>query len=283
MTAKNGEHLRLITYLAPNYPLPMYQLFQDYLEKVLERDSYLIVESRWSGPPKSREDPFTTDDVDMGFLTSHSYLKMKARGNSYMQLLDVAPVFNHPLAEGRAVYFSEVVVRKENVEKYKKFEDLKGCTWAYNFEDSLSGNYIVLSELKKLGYDATYFSRLVKTGSHVKSLIEVIEGVSDATSVDSNVLQLFYKDHPEYDGRLTTVCTWGPLPVHPVLLNKRMKDEMKQKIKEALLEMHKIPEWQEKLAQFNLVGFQPITEDIYQMEEDIMESVAKMSLDVVYY
>jgi len=283
MTSKNGERLRIITYLAPNYPIAMYQLFQDYLEKVLEKDSYLIVESRWTGPSKAREDPFTLDDVDIGFFTSHAYLKMKERGNSHIELLQAAPVFNHPMQEGRAVYFSEVVVRKENEEKFKKFENLQGGSWAYNFEDSLSGNFIVLSELKKLGFDATFFSRRTKTGSHVKSLEEVIQGTTDATSVDSNALQMFYKMHPEYEGRLTTVCTWGPLPVHPVVVNSRMKGEMKEKIKEALLEMNKIPEWQEKLEEFNLAGFQPITEDIYDMEKDIMDSVAKMSLDVIYY
>ena len=49
--------------------------------------------------------------------------------------------------------------------KFKEIKDLKGCSWAYNDEESLSGNLVVLNFLKtKLKTNATYFGSIIKTG-----------------------------------------------------------------------------------------------------------------------
>ena len=61
----SGGKLRLVTYMVPGLPLGLYQVYQRYLEESLSMESYLMVESRWSGPPPNR-DPFTADDVDIG-------------------------------------------------------------------------------------------------------------------------------------------------------------------------------------------------------------------------
>ena len=41
-------------------------MYQHYLEEELNVKSYLIVESRSSGPLPDRLDPFTLNDVDLG-------------------------------------------------------------------------------------------------------------------------------------------------------------------------------------------------------------------------
>ena len=58
--------LRLLTYLVPGLPLELYQTYQHYLEEALGCPVSLAVESRWSGPPRDRKDPFTEDLVDLG-------------------------------------------------------------------------------------------------------------------------------------------------------------------------------------------------------------------------
>lgn len=63
---KKAQRLRLMTYMSPSLPLTLYQTYQAYLEEVLGMDSYLMVESRWSGPTPDRTDPFTADDADLG-------------------------------------------------------------------------------------------------------------------------------------------------------------------------------------------------------------------------
>ena len=46
----------------------LFQVYQHYLEEELKVKSYLIVESRSSGPLTDRPDPFTLNDADLGTL-----------------------------------------------------------------------------------------------------------------------------------------------------------------------------------------------------------------------
>ena len=62
--------LRLITYLSPSLPLGLYQTYQRYLEEALGCECFLMVESRWSAPPPGRDNPFTSDSVDIGEIDS---------------------------------------------------------------------------------------------------------------------------------------------------------------------------------------------------------------------
>lgn len=66
-----SRKLRIMTYLAPGLPLDFFDLFRDYLEKETGINSYIIYESRWSGPPLDRKDPFTADEADIGKSTFH--------------------------------------------------------------------------------------------------------------------------------------------------------------------------------------------------------------------
>lgn len=63
------QKLRLMTYLSPGVPIQVFELLLHYLEEVTGMEGYLITESRWSGPPAERRDPFTDDVADIGIVT----------------------------------------------------------------------------------------------------------------------------------------------------------------------------------------------------------------------
>lgn len=63
------QKLRLMTYLSPGVPIQVFELLLHYLEEVTGMEGYLITESRWSGPPAERRDPFTDDVADIGNVT----------------------------------------------------------------------------------------------------------------------------------------------------------------------------------------------------------------------
>lgn len=69
---KVNKKLRLMTYLSPGIPVEVFETLMRYLEEVTGQDAYLIYESRWSGPPADKTDPFTADEVDIGTcINSH--------------------------------------------------------------------------------------------------------------------------------------------------------------------------------------------------------------------
>lgn len=272
-----------MTYLTPGIPITVYQMYQRYLEEALGCDTYLMVESRWSGPPADRMDPFTADDADIAFVCSTSYLRQLEVKNKFMELLPVAPIHNHPKNEERPIYYSEIIVHKTREDMFKEFHDLKGHTWAYNDEEFLSGNISVLAELKRHGLNASFFGHIVKSGSHETSLQWVLNSTVDAAAVDSNFLQYWMKNHPEDRKKVHVVHTIGPLPIQPLIVNTRMEASLKERITEALCQMNQNPKWQEELAQLSLWGFKPIDNSLYDKEKDIKAIVKDMKLYTAYY
>lgn len=51
-----------------------------------------------------------------------------------------------------------------NRELYKEFEDLRGHKWATSDSESLSANKAMLSEVRKIGSNATFFGHIIHAG-----------------------------------------------------------------------------------------------------------------------
>lgn len=278
------QKLRLITYLSPGaISLGLLDLLRDYLEEELGTEAYIIYESRWSGPPAGRADPFTTDDVDMAFMCSTAYLRLVQDKNKHIELCYAAPIYDHPMASGRPVYFSEVVVHTENVKKYKDFHALKGCRWAYNEDISLSGNVMVLAELKKLGFNASFFGHILQSGSHMNSLQMILDYKVDAAAIDSNTLATYRKEFPERAEQITKIASFGPMPIQPIVFNKHLPDARKKQITEALLSMHTKPKWGDQLHHFGITQYTTVDESLYDMETGIKDLVRDQSITPAYY
>jgi len=50
----------------------------------------------------------------------------------------------------------------------------------------------------------------------------VLNNVVDAAAIDSNVLQLWMSDHPKQAEELHVMCSWGPWPIQPIVVNTRL-------------------------------------------------------------
>lgn len=58
---------------------------------------------------------------------------------------------------------------------------------------------------------------------------------------------------------------------------------LKKKISEALLGMHKLPEWQPQLEEYNIERYTEIDDSLYDLETSLMELCKGLSLSSVYY
>ncbi|XP_013420778.1 uncharacterized protein LOC106181064 [Lingula anatina] len=278
-----AKSLRMITYLSPNVPVEVFETIMQYLEEKLEREAYLIYESRWSGPPRSRTDPFTKDEADVGFICSPSFLRLQDRKNKYIEHIPVAPVFVHPKGENRPVYFSDVIIHSDNKSSIKEFHDLKGRRLGYSDSESLSGNFIVLSQLKKMGTNTSFFASTFCSGSHLNSIRMVLDRVVDVAAIDSNCLRAFLKKNPELRSSIHILTTWGPMSVYPMVVNARLPEELKSRIAEVMLTMHEDPRWQPKLQELDIIKFVPIDTSLYNFERELLKDVEKLSIDTPYY
>ncbi|GIY73918.1 uncharacterized protein CEXT_315021 [Caerostris extrusa] len=271
--------LRAGTYLAPSIPVEYYEMILQYLESKLGIQSTLLYESRWEGPRAEREDPFMSAYLDIAWMSSTVYLRMK-KDSSPIELLPISTVHKHARGTDRPGYYSDVIMHKDLgyiklilflVRKVKEFIDLRGCKWAYNCPESLSGHVITLSNLKEIGENSSFFGNILYSGSHLESIKMVIGKKVDAAAVDANCLAFFLERNSHLADEIKILTSWGPLPPYPFVVNSNLDESVKANIMKCLLNMHKDRDGLKKLEEFHVRQFVPISADITLLNFDAFQ------------
>lgn len=218
--------LRFATYLAPNI-YETYAFIVRYVGEKIGQPVRLTVGQSFNA--------FADGQVDVGFLCGLPYTQLADSAEHAIELL-AAPVLYGERYQERPIYFSDVVVRKDS--PYTSFDDLRGCTWAYNQRTSHSGWNVVCCNLRQRGETPAYFGELVETGSHSRSLAHVLAGKADAAAIDSHVLDVFCLQQPEQAATLRVIDSFGPSPIPPVVIASTIDLDLKRRIQDILLTMH---------------------------------------------
>jgi ABC-type phosphate/phosphonate transport system substrate-binding protein len=228
------KRLHIISYLAPSVPEEFFRLIADDLDATLEFNDVI------SGPLPGDEEPFTTGRADVGFVCSPTYRWLRPK----VELLPL-PLPSDPRAEGRPVYFGDVIVRSG----IHSLEELRGGVWAYNDRNSRSGWF---SMIERLG--ETFFSRMVHSGSHLRSIEMVRSGAADAAAIDSNV---FRSQKPD---DVIVLGSWGPFAIQPTIIPKSAEQSVKSRVANALLTLHE----RHALSTFGFERFVASDERLYE-------------------
>jgi phosphonate transport system substrate-binding protein len=218
--------LRVTSHLAPGVE-PLYAFLATYLaDRVGREPEFAVAESY---------ERCVQDIDDVCFVCSVPYLLFADAGRIDMEVV-AAPVLRGDRYGGRPVYFSDVIV--SSTSPHRSFADLRGATWAYNEPFSHSGYVTVLHHLTTLGEDLSYFGRMIEAGFHQEAIRMIADGRVDGTAIDSQVLDIELRDHPELAGEVRRVGTIGPSTIQPVVVSRsRLTDAERRTITEALLDI----------------------------------------------
>lgn len=274
--------LRAATYLSPSIPVEYFEMILQYLEHKLGIHTTLLYESRWEGPRQDREDPFLSGYLDLAWMSSTVYLRM-LKDSSPIELLPISSVHEHIRNSDRPGYYSDVIMHKDLSEKVKDFIDLRGCKWAYNCPESLSGHVITLSKMKEIGENASFFGNVLYSGSHLDSIKMVINKKVDAAAVDANCLALFLERNSHVADEIKVLTSWGPLPPYPFVVNSKLDESVKSDIMKCLLNMHQDHEGLKRLGEFHVRKFAPISADVYDKEQAMIVRTKDLSFGTTYY
>jgi ABC-type phosphate/phosphonate transport system substrate-binding protein len=168
-------------------------------------------------------------------------------------------------------------------ERVKDFIDLRGCKWAYNPPQSMSGHVITLNQLKELGENTSFFGNIMPSSSHLQSIHMVLNKQTDATAVDSNCLQIFLDRNPSFKDDISVLTSWGPLPPYPIVVNKNMPQFLREQITDALLQMHRDKDAVGKLAKYRITKFAQISQQEYLANNDLFKKANQINFGVRYY
>ncbi|XP_063225282.1 uncharacterized protein LOC134532621 [Bacillus rossius redtenbacheri] len=278
------QRLRLVTHMCPSLPVELYELLMSYLEDEAGCEATLQYESRAPGPLPGRPDPFTTDAIDLAFMTPTAFVNLVDGGNSDAELLPVTPVFCHaknPREEKG--YYADIIIHKDRSKHVKEFADLRGCRWAYSHEESLSGSLVVLKKLREMGENAAFFGDTVRSGSHLRSLQLVLGKKAEAAAVDANCLA-YYRSYLQDWGRdIKVLESIGPLPPYPIVVNKRLSDALKARLVEALLNFSETKFWGGRGEVYGLRKFVPNSAGTYEGVREYKRDVEQPGIGLRYY
>ena len=246
--------IRFVTYLSPSIPQALFEALADHLRRSLEHERVsLRVETRVSGPRKGPECSSFGNKVDVAFMCAPSFVWLRDLQPPPAELLGVAPVFDDERNAGRPLYFCDVVVRADA--PFHGFSDLEGRSWAYNDTSSLSGYYGLLDKLAEAGTDETFFGSVSCSGSHLNSIHAILRGETDAAAIDSNVLRIRLRETPAIRRKLRVIETWGPYPIQPIVVNSRLRPNLKDQLRAAFLTTNEDEHTRRTLQRFGLSRF----------------------------
>ena len=224
-TAQGDGPLRFATFLAPNM-LPVYRFLATRIGDRLGRPVELTVGRSF--------DQFERAEADLGVICGLPYVWLAARQPAPVEPL-AAPVLIGDRYGGRPVYYSDVIVRRES--PITCLEELRGCSWAYNEPASHSGHTVTLYSLVRLGARPGFFGRVVEAGFHQQAIRLVHTGAVDAAAIDSQVLAIELRDHPQLANHLRVIGSFGPSTIQPVVAASRLPSRLKHPVRELLVEL----------------------------------------------
>ena len=218
--------LRFGTFLAPNM-LRVYQGIADAVGEALGMSTELVVETDYEN--------CQNDVNDVCFVCSLPYVMFERLGIAPAEPI-AAPVLQGERYGGRPIYYSDVIVHRQS--DAQSFLDLRGRSWSFNEPLSQSGYGITRFHLVSIGETGGFFSEVIDAGFHEQSVRMVADGRVDASAIDSQVLAIEMRDHPEVTANIKVIDSLGPSTIQPVAVSKRFDGEFREAVREVMVGFH---------------------------------------------
>lgn len=220
--------------------------------------------------------------VQVGFVCGLPYTHKKEEGTQELIAIPIFKTTNTQFkdtsgtARKAGKYYSYTIVHKDS--KIRNWKMLKGKSFAYNDQLSNSGYNMPRYKLISLGAKSwnEYFNKVVVSGSHEESIRMVAEGLIDASSVDSLVLDFDRSINEKFSMSVKVIETLFPegAGVPPVVMSTNTPVYLREKIRKIFLNMHNNKRGKEILDKALLLRFDKPQDSNYD-DIRLMEQAAK--------
>ena len=221
--------MRITTCQAPNSDHIVLGLHQ-YLKKQLSEPLELVMGIPWQGRAKMLD----SGEIDIAWICGLPYTRHTDAGTAVYELL-AAPTRSATRYSNRPVFFSDLVIRKDS--NAQVLADLRCATVAYNEPESFSGYTSLRAHIVSIN-EPGLFGKAVEAGSHQEALELIKTGVVDVAAIDSTVLEMQEAVDPESVKGLKVLHSLGPYPAPPLVISKRLPNNIRDMIRSAILNMH---------------------------------------------
>jgi phosphonate transport system substrate-binding protein len=236
--------------ISPKGNVESYSDLLTYIGRKLNRPVELVQRQTYA----EANDLIKSGEVDLAFVCTSAYVI--GQRDFGMELL-VAPQVN-----SGTVYYSLLIVPIDS--PARSMADLKSKVFAFTDPMSLTGRVYPTSLVRSLdGSPEAFFARVFFTYSHDNAIKAVATKVADGASVDSLVYDYFISRDSTIAQRTRVIHRSPAFGIPPVVVNPNLSPQLKETLRELLLQMYTDPEGQTILRNLMIERFVSVSDRIY--------------------
>ena len=263
-----GKSLRFAVgaMVTPREGFAFYRRLLDYIGEELDRPVELVDRDSYA----EINDLFGSGDVDIAFVCGQPYVD--GRDEMGIELL-VAPQ-----AYGETVYYSYIIVPEDS--PIERFEELRGKTFAFVDPMSNSGKLVPTYMLARRGETSdSFFREFVYTYGHDKSIRVVAQKIVDGAAVDHLIWEYFNHTDPELIAKTRVIEKSPPYGMPPVVVHPELDPEIKERMRQLFLHIHKDKTGREILKGMMIDKFVGIDDSAYDSIREMMSWLARQEIE----
>nr|MBU1328708.1 phosphate/phosphite/phosphonate ABC transporter substrate-binding protein [Candidatus Omnitrophota bacterium] len=238
-----------------------YEPLAEYLSKKLEKEVVLVYLDSYGEVC----DKFIYKQLDAAFFGSFSYTLTHVKAG-------IEPIAR-PDYQGISTYRGLIVVREDS--NIKNITDMRSKRLALVHQATYAGYLYPLYYFKGHGIKDLegYFSKIIFAGSHDKAIFTLLKNEADIACPKDLVYQRIIKENPDLEKKLVILSASGPVPSNALCVSKELDPILKNKLKDALLNLHKEVEAIPVLESLGADKFIETKDNNYQCLYDIINAL----------
>jgi phosphonate transport system substrate-binding protein len=263
-SVKKGTPLRIGmgAMITPKEGYVYYSRLKDYLAARLDMPVTLVDRENYD----EMNSLLDSGGVDSAFVCAGPYVE----GHDKFGL----EILVMPLVKGEPVYHSYVIVPRESPVQH--LEELRGKRFAFTDPKSNSGKLVPTYLLARMGESPeTFFGKYWYTYGHDKSITAVAEKLVDGAAVDSLIWEYLNRAKPAVTQKTRIVNVSEPYGIPPLVVRKGLDPGLKERLRQALVNMDRDPEGRNILAGMMIDRFVPGDDRNYDSVRDINRWIAR--------
>jgi phosphonate transport system substrate-binding protein len=261
-----GDEEKLVIAVQPTATQTTLAAQAAELEKFLEAQVGVKVELRFPTTYAGVIEALRFGHAQAAFMSAWPSSLANKHAGAEVVLAEVREVVIGDEKSEAPYYFSYWVVLQDS--PYNTLQELKGKRVSFPSPLSTSGYVAPMARLTELGLlspqagkeadPKQFFDQVFFAGGYAQSWEALKQGQVDVTVIAGDVAEKLYR---EVLAGTRILEQQGPIPSHAVVFSKDLKDPLRSKLQEALMELGK-PEHRELMRKFIsgiFVRFQPTT------------------------
>ncbi|MGV7224544.1 MAG: phosphate/phosphite/phosphonate ABC transporter substrate-binding protein [Nitrospinales bacterium] len=227
-----------------------YHELLEYIAEKLGREIQLVQRKTY----EEINQLISAGQIDLAFICSGPY----ASGRDELGFEALAM----PRVRGSHLYQSYLIVNKDS--PFHKLADLRAKIFAFSDPQSNTGKLVPDYWLRKEGEKPeTFFGKTIYTYSHDNSIMAVAMSLVDGAAVNGQVWEYYNQRNPVFTSKTRIIKKSMPFGNPPVVASSHLLDQMKDRIRGLLTNMHREPEGKKILDELMIDSFISPKEESY--------------------